>query len=93
MDIEFSSIKELYHRLEPALKSKVQELNRLSVYYVKKEDVWNYLKISKWKNANNLLLHEMVDDILNCDNVLLQEYVKTSVARSRRVKANLDSEV
>ena len=92
MDIEFNSIKELYKRLEPGLNSKVMELNRLEIYYVKKEDIWNYLKETKWKKANNLLLHEMVDDILNCDNTLLENYVKEKMVNVD-VQPNLDGEV
>ena len=75
MDIEFSSVKELYDRLTPALKTKEQELKRNNINYIKKEDIWNYLKITKWKGAKNLLLHQMVDDILNVDYVLLKNYV------------------
>lgn len=91
MDIEFNSIKELYARLEPALLAKVADLNRNGINYIKKEDVWNYLKVTKWRNANNLLLYQMVDDILNIDNVLLDNYVK-DILKENRVRPNLDSE-
>ena len=92
MDIEFKNIKELYERLEPALNTKVIELNRNNINYIKKEDIWNYLKNTKWINSKNLLLHEMVDDILSCDNILLEDYVKGNMAKNE-VKPNLDSEV
>lgn len=91
MDIEFNDIKELYTRLEPALIAKVVDLNRNGINYIKKEDVWNYLKIHKWRNANNLLLYQMVDDILNIDNILIDNYVKDQV-KDKKVTANLDSE-
>ena len=68
MDIEFNSVKELYERLKPALTTKVTELKRNDLDYIKIEDIWNYLKDSKWSKANNLLLYQMVDDILNLDN-------------------------
>lgn len=92
MDIEFNSIKELYERLEPALNAKVLELKRQHIHYVKKEDIWNYLKIKKWTDAKNLLLHEMVDDILNCDIVFLEDYVKENMSHIV-VEPKLDSEV
>ena len=92
MDIEFKNIKELYKRLEPALKTKEDELIRLKINHVKKEDIWNYLKECKWVDAQNLLLHEMVDDILNCDNTFLIDYVENKMAQNK-VKPNLDSEV
>lgn len=91
MDIEFNDIKELYERLEPALMAKVADLNRNEINYIKKEDIWNYLKVSKWKNSNNLLLYQMVDDILNTDNVLLDNYVKDRV-KANRVRPNLENE-
>lgn len=91
MDIEFDDIKELYARVEPALIAKVADLNRNGINYIKKEDVWNYLKITKWRNANNLLLYQMVDDILNIDNILLDNYVKGQL-REKRIRPNLDSE-
>lgn len=92
MDIEFSSIKQLYQRLVPALDTKYNELVRNKIKYIKKEDIWNYLKINKWSHASDLLLHEMVDDILNCDNALLEDYVKNNMV-NQSIKPNLDSEV
>ena len=90
MDIEFSSVKELYDRLTPALKTKEQELKRNNINYIKKEDIWNYLKITKWKGAKNLLLHQMVDDILNVDYVLLKNYVEDNI-RANIVNPDLQS--
>ena len=89
MDIEFSSVKELYDRLTPALKTKEQELKRNNINYIKKEDIWNYLKITKWAKANNLLLYQMVDDILNLDNMEIDEYVKEEI-RKKVIKPNLE---
>lgn len=89
MDIEFNSVKELYERLIPALNAKVTELKRNDLDYIKKEDIWNYLKDKKWSKANNLLLHEMVDDILNLDNYEIDEYVKEEI-RKKVIKPNLE---
>ena len=91
MDVEFKSILELYERLKPALNAKVAELRRNDINYIKIEDIWNYLRISKWSNARNLLLYQMVDDILNIDNILLDNYVKDNV-KLTRVQLNLDGE-
>ena len=90
MDIEFNSVKELYERLKPALTVKVTELKRNDLDYIKKEDIWNYLKDSKWSSANNLLLHEMVNDILNLDNEEIDEYVKGEI-RKKVIKPNLEN--
>ena len=89
MDIEFNNVKELYERLIPALNTKVKELRRNDIDYVKKEDIWNYLKNKKWSKANNLLLYQMVDDILNLDNYEIDEYVKEEI-RKKVIKPNLE---
>ena len=91
MDIEFASVKELYERLTPALRTKELELKRNGINYIKKEDIWNYLKGVKWKDASNLLLHQMVDDILNIDYVLLKNYVEDNM-KEYKVEPNLQSE-
>lgn len=86
MDIEFNSVAELYERLQPALKSKVAELKREGYSYLTVEDVWNYLKESKWKNSKNLALNEMVSDIFHSDNILIDDYFKSKISRrSRRI--------
>ena len=90
MDIEFNSIKELYDRVTPALNTKVTELKRNDLDYIKKDDIWNYLKNKKWSKANNLLLYQMVDDILNLDNQEIDEYVKEEIRR-KVIKPNLDN--
>ncbi len=90
MDIEFNSIKELYDRVTPALNTKLTELKRNDLDYIKKDDIWNYLKDKKWSKANNLLLYQMVDDILNLDNQEIDEYVKEEI-RKKVIKPNLDN--
>ncbi len=89
MDIEFNNLKELYDRLLPALNTKVTELKRYDLDYIKVEDIWNYLRLNKWTKANNLLLYQMVDDILNLDNEEIDEYVKEQI-RKKVIKPNLE---
>jgi len=62
--MEFKSIEELKQRLKPALESKVQDLKYKNINTVDEEGIWNYLKEIKWKNAKNLNLSDMVNDIL-----------------------------
>lgn len=76
MNVEFKSLEELYERLKPALETKKMEMHRNGFNYIKKEDIWNYLKEVKWKNANNLTLYEMVSDVLNTDNDIIDDYLK-----------------
>lgn len=89
--MEFTSIKELYERLKPALKTKCNELKRINYYYIKEEDIWNYLKEYKWKKTNNLNLFEMVEDILNIDILKLDSYVKEEYRKTKR-QINLKEE-
>lgn len=84
MDIEFNDIKELYTRLEPALSTKVAELKRNDMSYIQKEDVWNFLKVTKWLKASNLLLYQMVDDILNVDKFDIDRYVKENMKKIKK---------
>ena len=75
MEIEFDSLDELYQRLEPAMTTKIAELKRNDIDYVSKDDIWRFLEEREWKTANDLSLHQMVDDILNVDNEKLIKYV------------------
>lgn len=85
MDLEFNSLKELYEHIKPALEAKVSEMRRVGYSYIKEEDVWNYLKEIKWKKASDLSIHEMINDILNTDNVLIDSYVKGKIKDIERI--------
>lgn len=76
MEIEFENSKELFNRLKPALRTKQSELKKVGYSYIHLIDIWDYLTTRKWKQAHNLSLYEMVDDILNSDNELIDAYVK-----------------
>ena len=89
--MEFNSIKELYERVKPALTTKYKELKRMNYFYIKEEDIWNYLKNYKWKNSKNLNLYEMIDDILNVDVYKLDGFVKEEYRKIKR-EINLKEE-
>jgi len=89
MGIEFKSTEELYNRVRPALSSKVKEFRRINIKYIMEEDIWNYLIETKWKKANGLELHNIVDDILNTSNDDIIEYVNNEM---RKVKRTLNME-
>lgn len=86
----FSSIEELYKRVEPALKSKVKDLKRVGVNYVQKADVWNYLKNNVWCKKNNLTLGEIVNDIMTIPNAELEMYVQNLMAKGVRQREEDD---
>ena len=83
MDIEFSSIGELFERLKPALRTKKSELKEYGYGYLKIEDIWDYLKEKKWKKSQNLSLSDMVSDILNADNELIDDFFKQKLSVRR----------
>lgn len=82
--MEFETLDELYRRVRPALQSKLQELYRVGYLYIKEEDVWNALRDTKWKNTRNLCLSEMVNDILNVDNHIIDDYCKKQMEMMKR---------
>lgn len=83
-DIKFTSLTDLYNRLLPALKCRKNEIKRLNISYVKEEDIWNYLKEKKWNISSNLTLADMVNDILNVDEFLLDNYIKDKMKQIKR---------
>ena len=83
MDFGLNNSLDLYKRLLPAINSKINELSKYEIFYVKREDIWNYLKQEKWKD-DNISLAEMVDDILNTDNEKLVKYVKEKTLNERK---------
>ena len=73
--IEFDSLNDLYERVLPALYSKNKEIYRMGFKYVNEKDIWNYLVDNLWKDKKNLELHELISDIIHCDNYLINNYV------------------
>ena len=52
-ELKFNSLLELKTRLKPALNSKYLELKRKHIDYVTTEDIWEYLRNTKWLNTNS----------------------------------------
>ena len=87
-EFRFKSLGELYKKLLPALNTKVGDLKRANIKYIKEIDVWNYLKDNYWKNRSDLTLGEMVNDILSTPNFKLEEY---ATRESRNNKSSSDN--
>ncbi|MBR1416452.1 MAG: hypothetical protein IJ572_01375 [Bacilli bacterium] len=81
--IKFSSLQDLYNRIKPALRSKVKELKLDNKKYISEEDIFKYLSETKWANANNLTLDEMVDDILYLDNDKIDSFVQDKIIKNK----------
>jgi len=78
MEIEFSSLKDLYNRLEPSLASKVDELKKNGYHNISKEEIWIYLIKNRWMESQDLLLHQMVSDIFNASNEEIYQYIMSN---------------
>jgi len=84
MDLVFKSETELYDRLKPCLAAKKSEMIRNGFTYIKEEDIWNYLKITIWKNATGLMLSDMVNDVLNTEDLIIDQYLKKELRTMKR---------
>lgn len=91
-EITFQTAEELYKRVKPALKAKRMELKRLGFLYIKEEDIWNYLKETKWKSGKDLNLCDIVDDILHISNQKLDQSLKEKWAKQKRTLILDDTE-
>lgn len=84
-ELKFNSLLELKTRLKPALNSKYLELKRKHIDYITTEDIWEYLRNTKWLNTNNLSLAAMVDDILNTNSDYFRDYVLKRIENNNSV--------
>lgn len=71
---EYKSQEELYQGLIPAIHVKLKGLKKSKNVEITEDDIWNYLKETKWKNSINLTLSDMVQDILHTDNIEFIQY-------------------
>lgn len=76
MDYKFNTKEELYIRVKPALRTKLEELKRLNFRNIKEDDIWDYLSSNIWSNSNNLTLFDIVNDIMHIDPKILSQYKK-----------------
>lgn len=79
-NIKFNSLEELYKRLLPAMETKVNELMLNGIKYISVNDIWEYLRKTKWSKSKDLTLSECVDDILNTSDVEYKRYLKNKLS-------------
>ncbi len=66
MDIEFHDALELKQRVMPALRLRKKELKKQNIQLTE-EEIWNYFVQHSFKNAYQLSLSKIVDEILNSE--------------------------
>lgn len=81
---EYNSQEELFQGLIPAFNVKLKLLKNTEYSYITKEDIWNYLKETKWKNSINLTLADMVEDIIHADNKEIDIYLKNKLKNEKK---------
>lgn len=86
MDYEFSSKEELFQRVRPALKAKLNEFNRLGYSYVQEVDIWNYLIENVWSKSKDLMLSDIVNDILHLKIKKIDDYLKDKMSSTNRTQ-------
>lgn len=72
-----NSLDDLYNKLLPVLKTKVNEMKLRNIEFINEIDIWNCLS-HKWSKKTNLMFSDMVSDILNTKNEIFEEYIKTN---------------
>lgn len=78
MELVFSTQEELYRRLYPALSAKKREFSKNNIRTIREEDIWDYLKRTKWNYSNGLSLSIMVDDILSVESEEILDFIHIS---------------
>lgn len=86
MDYEFSSKEEVFQRVKPALKAKLNEFQRLGYSYVQEVDIWNYLIENIWSKAKDLMLSDIVNDILHVKIQKIDDYLKDKMSSTNRTQ-------
>lgn len=74
--MDYSSEKELFNDLKGALKVKLIMIKE-KYDYISMLDIWNYLKLNKWRYDQNLTISEMVNDIIDVDIIKVDTFIKS----------------
>ncbi len=71
--MEYNNQKELYMALIPAFNVK-HRLMQVTKHKATNKEIWTYLTNNKWKKSHNLTISEVVNDIINVDEELINNY-------------------
>jgi len=81
---DFKNSKELFNYLKPAFNVKIRILKNKKYFYIQIEDIWSYLKENIWVNKYGLTVSEMVNDIIHCDDMLLNNFLLNKLSLEQR---------
>ena len=74
--MEFTSLGQLYRKLIPVFNVKKRLILNSKYKDITNENIWLYLTESKWRQANNLSLPEMINDIITVDLEEIYKYME-----------------
>lgn len=74
--MEFTSLQQLYKKLLPAFNVKKRLILNSKYKDITNENIWHYLTETKWRQANNLSLPEMINDIITVDLSDIYKYTE-----------------
>ena len=74
---EYKTQKELFRSLIPAFNVKIRLLKNNNYYNITRKDIWDYLKINKWRSSVDLTIADMVNDIIHVDNKEIDIYLRS----------------
>lgn len=72
--MEYNSEEELFDSLKGALKVKLRIANQ-KYDNITMTDIWNYLKLNKWRYDKDLTISEMANDIIDADINKINKYI------------------
>lgn len=82
-----------FHILNPALESKVEEIELLGYGKISKEDLWEYLTKKKWKkHKEGIRIHELVSDVLKVKVGDYMNYATVEAYKAPDLFIDIDSE-
>ena len=73
--MEYNSEEELFNSLKGALKVKLRT-SKEKYDNITMTDIWNYLKLNKWRYDKNLTISEMANDIIDANVERINKFIK-----------------
>ena len=74
--MEYNSERELFEDLKGAFKVKLRMIEG-KYDNISMLDIYDYLKLNKWRYAKDLTISEIVNDIIDVDIAKLEDYIES----------------
>ncbi len=74
--MEYNSERELFEDLKGAFKVKLRMIEG-KYDNISMLDIYDYLKLNKWRYAKDLTISEIVNDIIDVDIAKVEDYIES----------------